>query len=241
MVLCAVPGGSCFSMMHCGRMRVAMLLVRQVARPDAAGSAGCSPEGALLCAVELLPDGAVRFLCRQLLLDDAGGASAKRQALPRCRRIGFRGAATSSAQTCASLHSSRSASLAGTLPFTMDMGVHGLCGRVPDSTGSFCPQGVDTPLRSKLLTAVFHLKHHLPSCSCSPARLQPHPAQVHQIASQTGVLPRRMRFVAGRGHCSSKSPRGRILVLGTSGAHWPARWPRFELTERVAKSQLSGY
>ena len=74
-----------------------------------------------------------------------------------------------------------------------------------------------------------------------PARLQPHPAQVHQIASQTEVLPRRMRFVAGRGHCSSKSPRARILVLGTSGAHWPARWPRFELTERVAKSQLSGY
>ena len=50
MVLCAVPGGSCFSMMHCGRMRVAMLLVRHVARPD----------GALLCAVELLPDGALR-------------------------------------------------------------------------------------------------------------------------------------------------------------------------------------
>ena len=67
------------------------------------------------------------------------------------------------------------------------------------------------------------------------------PAQVRQIASQTGVLPRRMRFVAGRGYCSSKSPRARILVLGTSGAHWPARWPRFELTERVAKSQLSGY
>ena len=35
---------------------------------------------------------------------------------------------------------------------------------------------------------------------------------------------------------SCKSPRARILVLGTSGAHWPARWPRFELTERVAKS-----
>ena len=35
---------------------------------------------------------------------------------------------------------------------------------------------------------------------------------------------------------SCKSPRARILVLGTSGAHWPARWPRFELTERVDKS-----
>ena len=42
-------------------------------------------------------------------------------------------------------------------------------------------------------------------------------------------------------HTSCKSPRARILVLATSGAHWPARWPRFELTERVAKSQLSGF
>ena len=38
------------------------------------------------------------------------------------------------------------------------------------------------------------------------------------------------------GCCSSNSPRARILVLGTSGAHWPARWPQFELTERVTKS-----
>ena len=37
-------------------------------------------------------------------------------------------------------------------------------------------------------------------------------------------------------HTSCKSPRARILVLGTSGAHWPARWPQFELTERVVKS-----
>ena len=37
-------------------------------------------------------------------------------------------------------------------------------------------------------------------------------------------------------HSSCKSPRARLLVLGTSGAHWPARWPRFELTERVDKS-----
>ena len=35
---------------------------------------------------------------------------------------------------------------------------------------------------------------------------------------------------------SCKSPRARILVLGTSGAHWPARWPQFVLTERVDKS-----
>ena len=42
-------------------------------------------------------------------------------------------------------------------------------------------------------------------------------------------------------HTSCKSPRARILVLGTSGAYWPARWPRFELTERVAESSLFGY
>ena len=35
---------------------------------------------------------------------------------------------------------------------------------------------------------------------------------------------------------SCKSPRARILVLGTSGAHWPARWPQFELTEQGYKS-----
>ena len=84
-------------------------------------------------------------------------------------------------------------------PIHEGMVAHGLCGRVPDSAGSICPQGVDRALRSKLLTAVLHLKHHLPSCSCSLARRQLHPAQVRQIASQTGVLPRRMRFVAGRG------------------------------------------
>ena len=112
-----------------------MLLVRQVARRD----------GALLCAVKLLPDGALRLPCWQLPLD---GATGSRGESPR---IGSRGAATSSAG----------------------------------------------------------------SIICLPA--------------------------AGRRHCSSKSPRARILVLGTSGAHWPARWPRFELTERVAKSHLSGY
>ena len=45
----------------------------------------------------------------------------------------------SSAQTSASLHPSRSASLAGPLPFTRGMGAHGLCGRVPDSAGNVSP------------------------------------------------------------------------------------------------------
>ena len=45
-----------------------------------------------------------------------------------------------------------------------------------------------------------------------------------------------IRLLPGRMRRSCKSPRARILVLGTSGAHWPARWPRFELTERIDKS-----
>ena len=49
--------------------------------------------------------------------------------------IGFRGSATSSAQTSASLHPPAALRLR-VLPFTMDMVVHGLCGRVPDSAGS---------------------------------------------------------------------------------------------------------
>ena len=49
--------------------------------------------------------------------------------------IGFRGSATSSAQTSASLHPPAALRLR-VLPFTRDMVVHGLCGRVPDSAGS---------------------------------------------------------------------------------------------------------
>ncbi len=75
-----------------------MLLVRQVARP----------EGALLCAVELLPDVPHR--------------------LPRSGNL-FR--------TDLRFASSLPQRFAcGLLPFTRDMGVHGLCGRVPDSAGS---------------------------------------------------------------------------------------------------------
>ena len=37
-------------------------------------------------------------------------------------------------------------------------------------------------------------------------------------------------------HSSCNSPRALILVLGTSGAHWPARWPQFVLTEHGSKS-----
>ena len=61
------------------------------------------------------------------------------------------------------------------------------------------------------------------------------------MANDAAAWPRRRCWIADAAagcpwSSSCKSPRARILVLGTSGAHWPARWPRFELTERVAKS-----
>ena len=64
------------------------------------------------------------------LLPDAAALSSM-QGLPR--------SGNSSAQTSASLHPSRSASLAGPLPFTRGMGAHGLCGRVPDSAVNLSP------------------------------------------------------------------------------------------------------
>ena len=152
-----------------------MLLVRQVARP----------EGTLLCAVELLPDGAVRFPCRQLLPDGASSAGCSSRccwfaecasrwcwfagcASRRC--LAFRCGAASrwcfapsllavASRWCHRLprristhRLPRSGNLfrtdfrfasslpqrfaCGPLPFTRDMGVHGPCGRVPDSSGS---------------------------------------------------------------------------------------------------------
>ena len=61
------------------------------------------------------------------------------------------------------------------------------------------------------------------------------------MANDAAAWPRRRYWMANDAvgcpwRSSCKSPRARILVLGTSGAHWSARWPRFELTERVAKS-----
>ena len=198
MVLCAVPGGSCFSMMHCGRMRVAMLLVRQVALPKVPCFALWSCFPMVLCAV---PGGSCFSMMPERLPRRISHASASSERQPLPHRLALRFIPPAALRLRAP----------------------------PIHEGHGHPRSVRKSSRLRW-------KHHLPSCSCSLARLQPHPAQVRQIASQTEVLLRRMRFVAGRGHCSSKSPRARILVLGTSGAHWPARWPRFELTERVAKS-----
>ena len=108
---------------------------------------------------------------------------------------------------------------------------------------------------SQLRCATFHSTYSykctstlLPPCNrCSDiANLSAH---LHRLPTPPPYL-RRMRLSPGRDagvwcwiwllsgpmHRSCKSPRARILVLGTSGAHWPARWPQFELTERIAKS-----
>ena len=87
---------------------------------------------------------------------------------------------------------------------------------------------------------------HLGAAAQTLANLSAH---LHRLPTPPPYL-RQMRLSPGRGRgcwmanaaagcrwrSSCKSPRARILVLGTSGAHWPARWPRFELTERVDKS-----
>ena len=90
--------------------------------------------------------------------------------------------------------------------------------------------------------AAFHSTYHhicahphccyLGSAAQTDANLSAH---LHRLPTPPPYLCR-MRLLPGLVRRSCKSPRARILVLGTSGAHWPARWPRFELTERIAKS-----
>ena len=99
--------------------------------------------------------------------------------------------------------------------------------------------------------APIHISARLPCCHLGAAAQTDANLSAHlrRLPTPPPYL-RRMRLSPGRwrrfligdmaavwlGCCSSNSPRARILVLGTSGAHWPARWPQFELTERVAKS-----
>ena len=78
---------------------------------------------------------------------------------------------------------------------------------------------------------------HLGVAAQTDANLSAH---LHRLPTPPPYL-RRMRLLHGRGagirwvirllpgrmRRSCKSPHARIPVLGTSGAHWPARWPRF--------------
>ena len=161
--------------------------------------------------LRLLPDAAAGAPSRAL----SAGSPAERQLF----RTDFRFAP-----------SPRRASLAGP-PIHEDMVVHGLCGRVPDSAGNV----------SSCIASI-----HRIAAAQTDANLSAH---LHRLPTPPPYL-RRMRLSPGRDagvwcwiwllpdpvHRSCKSPRARILVLGTSGAHWPARWPRFELTERVDES-----
>ena len=56
-----------------------------------------------------------------------------------------------------------------------------------------------------------------------------------RLAGDAGVGCR-IRLTHGLVRRSCNSPRTRILVLCTSRAHWPARWPQFVLTEHGPKS-----
>ena len=56
------------------------------------------------------------------------------------------------------------------------------------------------------------------------------------LSSRAAGIGWQMLMLPGLVRRSCKSPRARIPVLGTSGAHWPARWPRFVLTEHGSES-----
>ena len=164
----------------------------------------------------------------------------------------------SSAQTSASLHPPAALRLR-CLPFTRDMGVHGLCGRVPDSAGNVS-SWIASVHRIAAAQTDANLSAHLHRLPTPPPylrRMRLSPGRVRRywvlgdavakqgrrcwVANDAAGCPCRRCWVANAAvgcprRSSCKSPRARILVLGTSGAHWSARWPRFELTERVAKS-----
>ena len=148
------------------------------------------------------------------LLPDAAALSSM-QGLPR--------SGNSSAQTSASLHPPAALRLR-VLPFT----------RTWSST--VCAEEFPTPLEMSLhgLPLLRHSKSVGPSAPIAYATSVSPPNEA--VAWPGRRYPMGDKAKPGLVRRSCKSPRARILVLGTSGAHWPARWPRFELTERVAKS-----
>ena len=166
--------------------------------------------------------------------------------LPRSsfRTAATRGAVTSSAQTSASLHPPAALRLR-VLPFTRAW------------TPTVCAEEFPTPLEMSLhglhmSTGLLMLKQtqiYRPICTDCLRHLRISARWGCLLAGDAGVACRmklllgqgagvacRMRLLPGQVRRSCKSPRARILVLGTSGAHWPARWPQFVLTERVDKS-----
>ena len=118
-----------------------------------------------------------RFCINSQLLPD-GAALSSMQGLPR--------SGNPSAQTSASLHPPAALRLR-CLPFTRDMGVHGLCGRVPDSAGNVSPW-IASVHRIAAAQTLENLSAHL-----------------HRLPTPPPYL-RQMRLSPSRGWSSSKSP-----------------------------------
>ena len=165
MVLCAVPGGSCFSMVS----------VRQVARRDAAGSARCSPEDASRPPWRQLPlDDALRQDARP---DAAGseGCSPRRCLTLRC------GVAS---RWCFAASLAVAASRCCRSGFRRESPTHRLprSGNLFRTDFRFAPSPRSASLagppiheehghpRSVRKSSRLRWKHHLPSCSCSPGQ-----------------------------------------------------------------------
>ena len=117
------------------------------------------------------------------LLPDAAALSSM-QGLPR--------SGNSSAQTSASLHPPAALRLR-CLPFTRDMGVHGLCGRVPDSAVNLSPWIASAQTDANLS------------------------AHLHRLPTPPPYL-RRMRLSPGRGVCVGC--RIRLLPAKGAGVTW---------------------
>ena len=164
------------------------------------------------------------------------------QAATRCCRIVFHAGSPPERQLFRTdfrfAPSPRRASLAGP-PIHEDMVVHGLCGRVPDSAGNACSLNCRC-------SDIANLSAHLHRLLTPPPYLRPMRllhgrgagvgCKMRLLSSRAAGIGWQMLMLPGLVRRSCKSPRARIPVLGTSGAHWPARWPRFVLTERLAKS-----
>ena len=165
------------------------------------------------------------------------------QALPDAAALssihGLPRSGNSSAQTSASLHPPAALRLR-VLPFTRGMVAHGLCGSLPDSAVNLSPW-IASAQTDANLSAHLHL---LPTPPPYLRRMRLSPGRGAQVLGAGGCcrlagdagVGCRIRLTHGLDRRSCNSPRALILVLGTSGAHWPARWSQFVLTEHGPKS-----
>ena len=179
--------------------------------------------------MRLLPDAASCCqLCLQLLHDAAALSSMQ----------GLQRSGNSSAQTSASLHPPAALRLR-VLPFTRTWSSTVCAEEFPTPRENACSLNCCYSGRRKSFGPSAPIAY---ATSVSPPdEAVAWPGRRCRIANDAAAWSGRrcwMKDMAATWPVrrSCKSPRARILVLGTSGAHWPARWPQFELTERVAKS-----